>query len=662
MLSRQGRGESQALLGKETMRDYWPALAVSLLLAGTIRAQVPRDPFNDPARTEAAPSAPQAAPTGDKSLPPPFVTRQRDVEIPFSVRGGTTPETQPAAVRVFVSWDQGRKWHLYDERRPEDGRFRFQPKQDGEYWFATQTIDRSGRPDSPEPRRPQLRLVVDTQKPQLQVEAQVQESGDVQVSWTAADPTLNSASLKVEYQDAQSSGPWEAVAASGGDAPAGQSLGRATFRPATGGRSINLRAEIADAGGNVAYFSQQLSLAPARPKPTGDLAYSPQADPSATRWPTEPGGSTGPQGNQWIAGSDTAPLEPAGSERVRIPDAIENPYAGAGRLASSPQPSQRTEDILPPPQEKPSQPRTTENYSPAASSTPAQESFLPGDAMDESYGPLPSKEEDTGSNVAPENSIGDLPPGPEFDSGAEVMPAPQESHPQFADEPVDAPAGQRPRLTNSRRFSLDYDVESVGPEGVSAVELWGTSDGGRTWAKWGVDPDRASPFDVEVNNESTYGFRIVIVGKSGLATSAPQSGDAADIWVGIDATRPVARLTGASYGQGQAAGKLEITWEASDANLGPRPITLAIGDRPDGAFTPIAAGLPNAGLYSWEFDPRSPRQIYLRLEVRDEAGNIAIDQLTEPIRVEGLEPKGRIRGFNPAPETNREAFRSPLFQ
>jgi hypothetical protein len=337
---------------------------------------------------------------------------------------------------------------------------------------------------------------------------------------------------------------------------------------------------------------------------------------------------------------------------------IDNPFAKPGRLTSSPQnhvPAE--EELLPPPTPEPSQ-STSRAFHPAADPPPEQQS-PPARDLPEEFGPLPAKNDGLAGQGATEGQARDL---PEYGSEPEAIPAPNSTSTLPPEEPVPAPLGQRPRLTNSRRFSLDYDVEAVGPEGVAAVELWGTGDGGRTWAKWGADPDRASPFDVEVNNESTYGFRIVIVGKSGLATSAPQAGDAADIWVGIDATRPAARLTGAQYGQGDAAGKLEIRWEANDANLGPRPITLAISDRPDGQFTPIAAGLPNTGLYSWEFDPRSPRQIYLRLEVRDEAGNIAIDQLTEPIKVEGLEPKGRIRGFNPAPETHREAFRSPLFQ
>jgi len=96
------------------------------------------------------------------------------------------------------------------------------------------------------------------------------------------------------------------------------------------------------------------------------------------------------------------------------------------------------------------------------------------------------------------------------------------------------------------------------------------------------------------------------------------------------------------------AGKLDIRWQADDAHLGSRPITLLVGERPDGPFTVIAAGLPNTGQYWWDPQPRLPRQLFLRLEVRDEAGNVAIDQLTEPIRVEGLEPKGRIRGLSPA--------------
>jgi hypothetical protein len=207
------------------------------------------------------------------------------------------------------------------------------------------------------------------------------------------------------------------------------------------------------------------------------------------------------------------------------------------------------------------------------------------------------------------------------------------------------PPGERPRLTNSRRFGLDYDIDAVGPAGVASVELWTTTDGGRTWARWGQDPDRTSPFDVEVEDEGIYGFRVVIVANNGLAGRSPRPGDLADIWVGVDTSAPQGRLTSAAYGQGAEAGQLVIQWTADDDWLAPRPITLLFSDNLDGPWTTIASGLPNDGRYAWRADPRLPREIYLRLEVRDEAGNLGTYQLSDPISSEGLTPKGRIRGF-----------------
>jgi hypothetical protein len=170
--------------------------------------------------------------------------------------------------------------------------------------------------------------------------------------------------------------------------------------------------------------------------------------------------------------------------------------------------------------------------------------------------------------------------------------------------------------------------------------------------------------EVEVSREAAYGFRVVIVGKNGLVGNRPGSGDEADIWIEIDATLPVARITTAAYGTDEHSGELDIRWDAQDEHLGPRPVTLSFSDRADGRYTTIAAGLPNTGQYFWKFDPRSPRQIYLKLEVRDEAGNIAVDTLADPINVEGLTPKGRIRSLTPAadPGAGSQSFRKPLFK
>jgi hypothetical protein len=217
-------------------------------------------------------------------------------------------------------------------------------------------------------------------------------------------------------------------------------------------------------------------------------------------------------------------------------------------------------------------------------------------------------------------------------------------------------------MTNVMRFRLDYDVDSVGPSGVAEVQLWGTSDGGRSWTLWQTDADRQSPLDVEVQREGIYGFRVVIVGNNGLSGRAPQSGDLADLWVGVDRTEPEARLTSAIYGEGRHAGQLDIRWEANDQWLPDRSVSLLFSEQPAGPWSTIASGLPNSGQYYWPIEPRIPEKIYLRIEVRDEAGNLGDDQLTEPISTTGLVPQAHIRGIRPSPTGPQTTSRWRLFR
>jgi hypothetical protein len=177
------------------------------------------------------------------------------------------------------------------------------------------------------------------------------------------------------------------------------------------------------------------------------------------------------------------------------------------------------------------------------------------------------------------------------------------------------------------------------------------------WQRFGVDEDRRSPFPIELEEEGIYGFRIVVQSGNGLAGDVPRSGDPAEVWVGLDQTPPRAEITSARYGRGQEVGTLSIFWEAADAALHPRPITLLFSDNPQGPWTAFAAGLPNEGRYDWQVDGRVPAQIYLRLEVRDEAGNVAVHQIDRPIANDGLVPRGRIRGIQPLEEQPREASR-----
>lgn len=203
------------------------------------------------------------------------------------------------------------------------------------------------------------------------------------------------------------------------------------------------------------------------------------------------------------------------------------------------------------------------------------------------------------------------------------------------------------RYSRSRKFSLDYEVESAGMAGVGDVELWGTTDRGMTWKRWGADPDRESPFDIETNHDGAYGFRIVVVANNGLATPRPTENELPDIFVVADTVSPGLRITGAAYGEGNQTGSLIIRYQCEDEHLAPRPITLSFGQSQSGPWSTIAAGLANEGAYLWPADPNLPRQIWLRVDATDLAGNVASYILDTPIDIQGLAPRARIRGFNP---------------
>jgi hypothetical protein len=225
------------------------------------------------------------------------------------------------------------------------------------------------------------------------------------------------------------------------------------------------------------------------------------------------------------------------------------------------------------------------------------------------------------------------------------------------------PNGEDPRRVNSITFEMEYDVDSVGPSGIARVEMFCTRDGGRSWSSCGVDADNRSPMKVTVDGEGVYGFRMVIQSGIGLGGRPPQSGDQPEAWVAVDLTPPVARLTAAELGTGPRAGELVINWEASDPRLAARPVSLSFSSNPGGPWTTVAAGLENTGSYGWRLDSRVPDRVYLRLEVRDEAGNTAIVESAEPVSMDQVRPQGKIRSIRPVSDTNgRQSRLSQLWR
>ena len=217
---------------------------------------------------------------------------------------------------------------------------------------------------------------------------------------------------------------------------------------------------------------------------------------------------------------------------------------------------------------------------------------------------------------------------------------------------IESPQGAPQQLVGARNFVLDYDLEDVGPWGVSKVELWGTRDGGKSWQSYGVDPDNVSPFEVLVDRDGVYGFVIQVDGAGGPSLPPPGPDARPEVLVEVDITPPAAEIVETRQPDDRLPHQLVIRWDAADDNLSMRPIGLYYSSSPNGPWTTIAASLQNRGEFAWRLPRHVPADFYLRLEVRDTAGNVTNVQTPEPIRLRNQRPTVRIRAIR-APQDTR---------
>lgn len=616
------------------------------------------------------------------------IIRDRQFDIPFHV---TQSGTQPSEVQLYVSRNSGHQWSIAARKAPHERQFTFTAPEDGVYWFATRTVDVTGQ-SYPQGTAiaPELAVLVDTIEPQCQLDAEANESGMVELAFSIVDASLRSATsstprIQLMYVSDSQRDRWIPLTLGTTSQltpdSSGQLIGRVQFSPSAPWRYLQVRAVVTDAAGNQAVVDRQVE----RPRVAGVRAQlaSVQQPAAGNPVPSNPlpqdqtaydSGYSMPIGLPHASQSSPA-MATVGSPDRAEPSSTANPGLVDSPLTS--QPVFTGQGYIP---ATPAQHPDFYNGSPiptrgfAYPQNPASTVSTP--AMNQLSGPrlgIPNQESPAASTLANDQLVSNAPPGtPRSPASAmrpiemETLPAPQgyraqerSSEPSSDSQNLleERTVSMRPsmptipedqvRHTRLKTFELAYEIDSLGSQGISAVELWGSRDGGQTWSNWGTDEDRESPFDIETSGEGLYGFRIVVVGKNGLTSAIPQPGEAADIYVRVDQSAPLVHLTAARYGQDQEAGSLIIEYNCRDENLDPRPISLAFSGEPNGPWTTIATGLENTGRYAWPADPRLPKQIYLRIEAIDRSGNVGLESTPKPIDVRGLAPSAKIRGFRP---------------
>jgi hypothetical protein len=606
-----------------------------------------------------------------------------------------------AEVVLYVSRDRGAHWQKVASAAPHVRSFHYQAPADGEYAFAIRTYDRTGGFQPPGPVQPEMRVMVDTVPPKITRFEATDDGLDVRVSVAGSDGVaIEPASVRL-YAQADGRGGWSPVSMElvGGRGEVAFEA-RAMWRPPVGRSRVLLRATLVDRAGNRAESSciaQSASpsdprlqanpfvaggaapgnpptpwappVANATPSPSpptvgSPLLGSPWGAPTASKPPTasfasakDPFAATDsglPSGAPPMVGAppetadalgDAVPSEPVaaavgGGWRSDVLAQADGPIdpqawpADATRrvpLVSADAPSTA---VRPPAASAPPSPFSTASFGDRAHE---------GNRADNSVGRLqidPRRPASVANPWGDRDSLwGDAPAStPTTRPGSTATPG----------EPL-ADFG-RPllaRSVNSTEFELDYELTQTGRWGVASVELWGTDDGGATWRRFAIDSDRQSPIHVTVPGEGDYGFRVLVESVGGLEADRPRGGDKPEVQVRVDLAAPRVTLARVEQGQGYFADQLRIDWRVEEEHPTRAPIDLYYSNRPTGPWLPVATALDDSGSHTWRLQRHLPQRLYLRLEARDEAGNVGSATTPEPITLELPQAAANLSGVRP---------------
>ncbi len=622
-------------------------------------------------------------------------------KIPFNVdaRGSL-----PAQVQLWVSTDNGATWQMHGTSTPDRRGFDFRAAAEGLYLFAVQTVDETGKayPST----QPPMRIYIDTTRPNIAVKADVNAAGQVVVDIRISEEHLKLDTVRLNYRTDQQT-QWQEVEVtnlvSAGEVYEGQ-----LALDIKNCREIGFVVTASDEAANIGKASAQFTM-PRTAAADQDIRFASQRTgapatsqgtglvptPGAVAWPANQppiaGGNFQPRPNNpppttSIAGSkQTSPSTPSNSRQPKAMPALGSNKGGwqvSGQLANSngAAPDNASSGLsLEPPASTSRSTRGVSGFEDPASLGMGSGGANPissndssrqpseqldfanaGGSMEELPAPTPVDTDAFGPQREPRAAKPST--DREVPQGRQLVDVPNNRNEVTSDaldglEPMANPPAtpaesdysshSQAYHCSSRSFSLDYELNAAAGNMLAEIELWGTEDGGSTWQKWGADPDRQSPFDVQVGNDGLFGFRMVIVSQNGKVSNRPMDGDPADSWIHVDTQRPGAKVTKAVYGEGRDAGMLVIEYVCSDDNLHDRPITLSYGETRNGPWITIATGLKNTGNYLWKAEPTLPGTVFLRLEVVDRAGNVGSHLLDLPINIQGLMPRGRIQGFRP---------------
>lgn len=219
-------------------------------------------------------------------------------------------------------------------------------------------------------------------------------------------------------------------------------------------------------------------------------------------------------------------------------------------------------------------------------------------------------------------------------------------------------------------FNVDYTIQRMGRSGVQAAHLFVLKELGG-WEAVKRHPVKLMPDDkgphslslpYKAPGEGTYGFYIIPESGAGKRSDDPRKDDPPMVLVVVDTTKPKIQITGVQVKPGGVRGPLvEFTWEATDNNLMPQPVSLEWSlDKSAAKWNEVKYRLDNnltrtTGRFAWDIPDEKLWKFYVRARAIDKAANMGEHMWPQEVIVDLERPAATINGVRtgdkPAPKT-----------
>jgi hypothetical protein len=214
--------------------------------------------------------------------------------------------------------------------------------------------------------------------------------------------------------------------------------------------------------------------------------------------------------------------------------------------------------------------------------------------------------------------------------------------------------GASPKVTyvRSKRFKLNYRTSHPGDSGIRNVEVWMTQDNKESYTRYASNAPETGPYEVTVRAQGRYGFVLRPISGVGRAADPPGVRQEPQVWVEVDETDPVVRISDVRLAEGADGGTLTIRYVATDKFLRLRPISVLKRLKGSEEWVPIRTDEENKGVIT--FDTKGlGAEFHVKVEAMDEAGNRGFDVWKESIKNDPHTPKVELEGVEVVPEERR---------